>query len=294
MSATGVWLLSFCLALPPLVGWAEYGYLPGQSFCFCRWTTSISYTIFMVAVCFGGPCSTMTFCYVNILREVRQSKKRISKNASQSNIAPSRTSQSGRESDTDGGERASSAVEADPQQIDIKIKEPGTLSKFKRLFSREQDNSKAAQNGIKYTMNDINSISSRPSSSKVNDGSSVISQGDMTSPRKKKRDKRRAEELRLTTSLFVVIIVFTICWFPFCITMFLSVFREEPVPRIPDIATMIFGCLNSTCNPIIYGLMNRKFRAGFAAIYCWTCRVYKQRQSQSSSSFPRSSSGSGT
>ena len=97
----------------------------------------------------------------------------------------------------------------------------------------------------------------------------------------------------MTTSLFVVIIVFVICWFPFCITMFLSVFREEKVPRIPDIATMIFGCLNSCCNPIIYGLMNRKFRAGFAAIYCWSCRVYKQRQSQTSSSCPRSSSGSG-
>ncbi|XP_071109672.1 melatonin receptor type 1B-A-like [Haliotis cracherodii] len=84
----GVWCFSGLLALPPLIGWGTYNYIPTQSFCFCDWPTSVSYTFFMVGVCFGGPCSVMTFCYIKILRIFRASKSRIS-SSSQPPSAPS-------------------------------------------------------------------------------------------------------------------------------------------------------------------------------------------------------------
>ena len=87
--------------------------------------------------------------------------------------------------------------------------------------------------------------------------------------------KRRAEKLsrfqantRLTVSFFVVILTFVICWLPFCITMLLSVHTDYELPRIPIMATLILGCLNSCCNPIIYGVMNTKYRPGFVALLC--------------------------
>ena len=85
---------------------------------------------------------------------------------------------------------------------------------------------------------------------------------------REKKKQQRHEELRLTLSLLVVILVFIVCWLPFCITMFLSVFSPYPVPRIPDMATLLLGFANSCCNPLIYGLMNRTFKEGFQKLFC--------------------------
>ena len=88
--------------------------------------------------------------------------------------------------------------------------------------------------------------------------------------RMEQKQKRRQEELRLTSSFLVVIFVFICSWMPFCITMFLSVFSSKPVKRLPDITTLLLGCANSCYNPVIYGLMNTKFRQGFRRLYCET------------------------
>ncbi|ELT91554.1 hypothetical protein CAPTEDRAFT_34591, partial [Capitella teleta] len=155
--------LSALLATPPLVGWGKYAYLPGQSICFCEWSSSISYTFFMVGMCFGGPCSVMTFCYVGIMREVRRSKKR-----------------------------------------------------------KRKEN---------------------------------------------QRQKKRQDDIRLTMSFVIVVFVFITSWLPFCVTMFLSVFQTNPIPRSADFATLLLGCANSCYNPLIYGVMNTKFRQGFKHLY---------------------------
>ena len=276
------------------MGWAEYGYLPGQSFCFCRWTTSPSYTLFMILICFGGPCSTMTFCYVNILREVRRSKKRIERAQQQSSRVTSPVPATPSHS-TDGRSYSQTALTEStspantPRDVTDTPKNGKRMDKFRALFSVSDSASRKDAKAIKYTVSDIDSLATSP------DKASVISNSYASAAAKKRREKRRREELRLTTSLFVVIVIFTICWFPFCITMFINVFGTEPVPRIPDITTMLLGCLNSCCNPIIYGVMNRKFRSGFAKLYCGLCRIIRTRKAlsshgQTSSSFPRSTS----
>ncbi|CAI9731274.1 alpha-2B adrenergic receptor-like [Octopus vulgaris] len=77
MMAFVVWLVSCLLAAPPLFGWSEYGYLGSQSFCFCKWKTSTSYTFFMIGMCFCVPCIVMSFCYVRIITSVRNSNRRL-------------------------------------------------------------------------------------------------------------------------------------------------------------------------------------------------------------------------
>jgi hypothetical protein len=168
---------SALLALPPLVGWGEYAFLPGQSICFCRWKSSVSYTFFMVGVCFGGPCSVMTFCYVNIMREVRRSRKRVA--AANGNT-----------------------------QVDGSCKEDC------------------------------------------------------------RRRKKSQGDLRLTMSFVIVVVVFITSWLPFCVTMFMSVYWSRTIPRVADFATLLLGCANSCYNPLIYGVMNTKFRQGFRHLYC--------------------------
>ena len=71
--------LSVLLSSPPLFGWGKYSYITVQSFCFCDWSMSMSYAIFMIICCFGGPFSVMTVCNIFIYRSVRASSKRVSK-----------------------------------------------------------------------------------------------------------------------------------------------------------------------------------------------------------------------
>ena len=68
-----VWVFSGLLCLPPLFGWAEYRYNAGQSQCFVNWSSSASYTMFMVLVCFFGPLSTMALLYWTIWKHAKVS-----------------------------------------------------------------------------------------------------------------------------------------------------------------------------------------------------------------------------
>ena len=235
----------------------------------------------------------MTFCYINILREVRRSKDRIeraqnlsSRISSPTALTPAHSSDNKSSSQTALTDTLSAPNT--PRDVLDTPKRAKRMGKLRALFASGDSSSRSDAKAIQYTVSDIDGLATSP------DKSSVISSGGYArEAAKKRRERRRREELRLTTSLFVVIVIFTICWFPFCITMFLNVFGNEPVPRIPDVTTMLLGCLNSCCNPIIYGLMNRKFRSGFARIYCGLCRMVRTRkssQAQTSSSFPKSSS----
>jgi hypothetical protein len=89
-----------------------------------------------------------------------------------------------------------------------------------------------------------------------------------TSALRRRKDVRSRAEIHLTLSFLVVILVFVVCWFPFCVTMFISVHSTEQIPRSADITTIMLACLNSCCNPIIYGVMNHKYRVGFAQLFC--------------------------
>jgi len=80
---------------------------------------------------------------------------------------------------------------------------------------------------------------------------------------------RRREELRLAISLSVVVIVFVICWLPYCISMILSIFYTGKVPREFHMFTLLIGYANSCCNPIIYGVMNKRFKVGFEQLFCF-------------------------
>jgi hypothetical protein len=192
----GVWILAMSLAMPPLVGWGQYGYLPGQSFCFCQWRTSISYTFFMVGICFGGPCTIMSFCYMNILCSYRNSQRRIHKQDVTSGV-PTR-------------KLAVPSIQPDTAESTVKQREL-------------------------------------------------------------RRQRKREEEKKLTKSLLIVIFVFILCWLPFCGTMFWSVFTSDSIPRVPDVISLVLGFANSCCNPIIYGLMNHRFRLGFVRLFKCRC-----------------------
>ncbi|WAR15244.1 ACM3-like protein [Mya arenaria] len=85
---------------------------------------------------------------------------------------------------------------------------------------------------------------------------------------------RRREELRLALSLTVVVVVFVICWLPYCISMILSIFASGNIPREFHMFTLLIGYANGGCNPIIYGVMNKRFKIGFKRLFCFWRKSY--------------------
>ena len=87
------------------------------------------------------------------------------------------------------------------------------------------------------------------------------------SARQKRKEKQRAEEFRLAVSLMVVLVVFVLCWLPFCVTMLLSVFHPQGLARAADMFTLLLGYSNSCLNPVIYGLMNKRVKEGYLTLW---------------------------
>ncbi|XP_031554578.1 melatonin receptor type 1B-B-like [Actinia tenebrosa] len=78
------WLIALLLSMPPLLGWASFGYVPGKSYCFVIWRENASFAYFMVLVCFFGPLITMGFCYSRILWFTKNAKRKIQNEMSKS------------------------------------------------------------------------------------------------------------------------------------------------------------------------------------------------------------------
>ena len=74
-----VWLISLSLSIPPLLGWAEYRYIPGKSYCFVFWPSDVYYMYFMLTICFFGPLTSICVSYFNILKFTRESRRRVDK-----------------------------------------------------------------------------------------------------------------------------------------------------------------------------------------------------------------------
>lgn len=242
-------MIAVVLATPPLVGWGRYGFVPGQSLCFCQWRTSISYTFFMIGTCFGGPCAMMAFSYTNIWRLVRQSKRRIN---------------------TLGGLSGTPATRNDAVQSETTDRRVQFKLSPNNSFPVSADHS----NQIQCT--GVPGISSESNTNHLQVPSMGIRKQLQKQPpitkQELKAKKDRRNEMRLTTSFLVVIMTFVICWLPYCVAMFWSLLR--PVPRAFDITTLLLGYFNSCCNPIIYGILNKNFRKGYKALLF--CESYNQ------------------
>ncbi|CAH1252990.1 DRD2 [Branchiostoma lanceolatum] len=280
LTIIGVWVLSILLAAPPLIGWAEYSYLPGQSICFCNWPSSVSYTFFMVVMCFGGPSSSMAFCYTTIITAVRESRRGVRQGNEQASCQATpvrsaflRPQASGSNSEnTQGRLKSLTSIKSHSEDEIVHLTETPkpssnllTVPRMPRPVFKQAFQTNNTVDNITTICNDGSSSTSHgnpPYSAQAAESSASI----LRRHQEAKKKKDREDDIKLTKSFVVVIVVFTICWLPFCVTMFWSVFSPTPVPRLVDMATLMLGYSNSCWNPIIYGVMNNKFRAVFKEI----------------------------
>jgi hypothetical protein len=95
---------------------------------------------------------------------------------------------------------------------------------------------------------------------------------------KKKKSKTKNQpttaasqnEVHLARMLCVVVVVFALCWSPYCVSMLFTIFWEDIfLPRSFHMTTLLIGYFNSSCNPIIYGVLNKRFGKEFKKIFCF-------------------------
>ena len=278
----GVVSLSALLSSPPLFGWGEYAYIPIQSFCFCDWANHMWYAFFMIGCCFGGPFGVMTVCNIFIYRRVRASRRAVSKRVPEPSPEVNGTCN---EKDKSKDKRNSSD---DFESLENDVQLENNSDTVTRHINEDKDEDLKDELEHSRCSTYIYKVKTRKNSTnygveagadlKPSDSSNLPCEHDNNANRIPnntssikalgKSKRRRIEENRFTITLIVVIIVFVICWLPYCISMLLSIFCKDQVPRAFHMFTLIFGYANSCFNPIIYGLMNKRFAEGFKNLYC--------------------------
>ena len=81
--------------------------------------------------------------------------------------------------------------------------------------------------------------------------------------------------------LFIVIAVFVICWLPHLVTMYAIAFNgENPFNDAVYTASTWLSMSSSMLNPILYGVLNRQYRATFKQILCGVCLSRRSRENR--------------
>jgi hypothetical protein len=81
--------------------------------------------------------------------------------------------------------------------------------------------------------------------------------------RLQRKSRRRQEHSRSIRTLGVIIIIFLVCWLPFCIFWPVVAYCPDCIPAKWYEYSYWSAYLNSTINPLLYFLSNKDFRAAF-------------------------------
>ena len=90
-----------------------------------------------------------------------------------------------------------------------------------------------------------------------------------TAAERKEKECKYKRDAKAAKTLLIVVGTFLFCWLPHFIGMTCLLFRGSC--KLPDeyfATTTWLAMMNSGCNPIIYGVLNRRFRQSFRDIIC--------------------------
>ncbi|KAI8495599.1 hypothetical protein Bbelb_265710 [Branchiostoma belcheri] len=73
----GVWAISSLASFPPIVGWSTYQFIQGKAICTIKWSTDVSYTLFILPTFILLPFFVMIACYYKIFKVVKKNSQRI-------------------------------------------------------------------------------------------------------------------------------------------------------------------------------------------------------------------------
>ncbi|XP_068699797.1 melatonin receptor type 1A-A-like [Montipora foliosa] len=84
------------------------------------------------------------------------------------------------------------------------------------------------------------------------------------------------EEIRITQTLFAIVLGFSVCWIPVFVIEFTdSVTGNHSLPRRVYLSDVFLVSISAVINPIIYGVLNRTFRMEYYRMWPSCCTLAK-------------------
>ena len=247
-----IWFISLLFSAPPLFGWSNY--VPGSSLCVFDTRKHPSYTIMLGATYYISPAILQPTCYYKIYKVLKMRHKVFS-------------------TDLDLSLKKKSKIHPtpikEPDESPVKEKQGG-------VYDRDQNNCKSVQ---KHTVADSDYSHENQNENgnlkklKVVCSNSIELPNDARSPditqnRSKKIELYRIlkHESKTTAIMVAVVIAFYACWTPLTIASILFAFDLQPSEFGLVTFAIVITCTNGVINPIIYGIMNKKFRKAYKTI----------------------------
>lgn len=246
-----MWLLSFVSAIPPLVGWGWYHWVPVKPICSNDWIASVSYTLFLVISFISIPICVVFFCYGSIVRIAVQSRRRLDVHQRKNTDAKDATPH------TSAGVESS---ETKSDQVGIQL-EPV------RWASRTD---KAAANTLAVSV-----IDTLPSPTSHGAVRPEVQPGFFNrSPRTDTKPTKQVNraDIAVIRTMILVVSTYVIFWYPYIICILIKIATNERMSFIVETVTIELAFLGMALNPIIYSVSNRGFRRDIKSAFK---KVYK-------------------
>ena len=247
-----IWFVSLLFSAPPLLGWSNF--TPSSNFCIIDIRAHPSYAIMLTVTHYISPAILQPICYCKIYKILKTRNKTFS-------------------TDLEHKLKNKSKMHCPP------AKELNNIPRKKQgdVCSRVQKNPKSIQ---KYTAND--SDNSRENQKQNGDLKKVkiFCSNSIELPNYAKRSgisRNRSEKIELykiltreakTTAIMVAAVVaFYVCWTPLAIVSTLYAFSLQPSEFGLTTFALVIASTKGIINPLIYGVMNKKFRRAYKTIF---------------------------
>ena len=79
------------------------------------------------------------------------------------------------------------------------------------------------------------------------------------------------QEVKLAKTLFIVFMVFCVCWTPYALMCLID--RYDQVPKEVYTFGVLMAHTSSTLNSILYAVTNKGLRKGYKKFICIACRT---------------------
>lgn len=267
-----VWLVSFIISAPPLLGWNDW---PDEftEDTPCMLTEEKGYVIYSASGSFFIPLVIMTIVYIKIFQAAKHRIRNKAKAAA--NLAHMRKSP----------ENASSTIPLKSMQSEIStiaVTDDSTSSSANKASDEKNDASTSKDTApgeavTEFVNNETKNhqISSNNTKKTAPKGRTLVPDGNprlTATVRHYMREKQKIcllKERRAARVLGIVMGVFVLCWLPFFLMYVILPFCEQCYVsnRVVNFITWL-GYVNSALNPVIYTVFNMDFRRAFGNILC--------------------------
>eukprot|EP00794_Sanderia_malayensis_P002544 gene2544-2939_t len=262
-----VWFNASICAVAPFFGWGQLGFDDGKMICTILFYKTVSHTITVFTIGLFVPVLIMLFCYYKIFKVMHANGVKVR------SVQVTRTAQQSECSENNKESIVIKFAKTEPLAGDSKdveaTKLPDNIENSPFYPHGEKNGPKHNERKELGTEADARLKLGHDAQTTTTVDESVAKTS-IANKRKSKPEKAiggmTQKEFRLFKTIALVVVVFIACWLPYVIFNLLRTASAVNDNNTMDTINMWMGFVNSSLNPLIYGVTNRQFRNEFKKI----------------------------